>query len=175
MDTKEYYNDMMARLEELFYHELSDCAAWKTEFVGVDFIRSREIAGGTREEVIESCCREIIGAGLAKEISYAIAGKDILLYLKIRGCQHISKEVQLRQRNILIYNCPPVNMIMDQLIEKLNFETTYIADIGVDETAGECTLKVAIYETPEKIGCVSDWTDECRTIDENGSWKTIAG
>jgi len=38
MDRTDYFNEMMARLEELFYHELSDCACWKTEFIGVDFI-----------------------------------------------------------------------------------------------------------------------------------------
>ncbi len=41
MDRIEYYNDLMVRLEELFYHELSDCAAWKTEMIGVDFIQAR--------------------------------------------------------------------------------------------------------------------------------------
>ena len=57
MDRTEYFNDVMARMEELFYHELSDCACWKTEFVGVDFIQSREIRGRTPEEIIE--CDEL--------------------------------------------------------------------------------------------------------------------
>ncbi|MCP4754159.1 MAG: hypothetical protein GY866_25005 [Proteobacteria bacterium] len=174
MEIKEYYNDLMARMEELFYHELSDCAAWKTEFIGVDFIQSKEIEGSTREEIIENSCRAIIDAGLVKEISYAVAGRDILLYLKIKSCLHMSKEVRLKQRNIEVYNCPITNMILDQLIEKLNYETTYIADIDVDEKTDQCTLKVAIYETPEKIGCVSDWSEECRAIEENNQWKTIS-
>ena len=47
MDKIAYFNDLMARTEELFYHELSDCVAWKTEFIGVDFIQSKDITGGS--------------------------------------------------------------------------------------------------------------------------------
>jgi hypothetical protein len=46
MDRMAYCNDLMARIEELFWHELSDCAGWKTEFIGVDFIQSENIEGG---------------------------------------------------------------------------------------------------------------------------------
>lgn len=173
MDTIEYFNDMMARTEELFYHELSDCAGWKTEFIGVDFIQSKEIEGNTTEEVIESCCREIISAGLVKEISFAIAGLGVLLYLKVADCIHFSKEIKLQERNIPVYNCPITNMILDQLIEKLNYESTYVAKIDVDKKSTMCTLKVAIYETPEKVGCVSDWAEECKNIEQNNTWKVV--
>lgn len=173
MEKTEYYNDMMARMEELFYHELSDCSAWKTEFIGVDFIQAKNIKGDTREDIIENCLHEIIAGGLVEEASYAVAGKDVLLYMKIKGCIHLSKEVKLKQRNIKPYNCPITNMITDQLIERLNFETTYLAEIQVEEESRECTLKCAIYETSDKIGCVSDWSEECRLIDANDKWKTI--
>ena len=36
MDRMAYCNDLMARIEELFWHELSDCAGWKTEFIGTE-------------------------------------------------------------------------------------------------------------------------------------------
>ena len=173
MDRTDYFNEMMARLEELFYHELSDCACWKTEFIGVDFIQSKDIQGTTLAEIIENCIREIVSAGLVKEISYSIGGQDILLYVKVNGCIHIAKETKLRQRGIKIYNCPIINMILDQIIEKLNFETTYVADIEVDNNAGECMLKSAIFESPKKIGNVCDWSDECRLIDEDNKWKTV--
>ncbi len=173
MDRTDYFNEMMARLEELFYHELSDCACWKTEFIGVDFIQSKDIQGTTPEEIIENCIREIVSAGLVKEISYSIGGQDILLYVKVNGCIHIAKETKLRQSGIKIYNCPIINMILDQIIEKLNFETTYVADIEVDNNAGECMLKSAIFENPAKIGNVCDWSDECRLIDEDNKWKTV--
>ncbi len=173
MDKMSYCNDLMARLEELFFHELSDCAGWKTEFIGVDFIQSKNIEGTNCEEVIRSCLKEIIAAGLAEDVSFAVAGKDILLCLKIKGCIHMGKETRLKERGIKVYNCIIANMIHDQLIEKLGYETAYIADIDVDEAAGQCILKCAIYETAEKIGCVSDWSEECRWIDENNKWITL--
>ena len=82
MDKAAYFNDLMARTEELLYHELSDCAAWKTEFIGVDFIQSKKITGRSAAEIIESCIREITAAGLVKGASYSIGGREILLYLK---------------------------------------------------------------------------------------------
>ena len=173
MDQIDYFNDLMARTEALFYHELSDCAAWKTEFIGVDFIQSKDIKGGSPAEIIESCIQEITAGGLIKGASYSIGGQDILLYLRIQECIHVPKEVKLLKGGIEPYNCPIVNMVLDQLIEKLNFETTYVADLEVDPAANECLIKCAIFETADKIGNVCDWSDECRLIDENDEWKTV--
>jgi len=174
MEKVDYFNDLMARQEELFFHELSDCAGWKTEFIGIDFIQARNIEGKTREEIIEACIREITGAGLAEEISYAIAGKDVLLWMKIKGCIHLGKEVRLMERGIKVYNCVIANMIHDQLIEKLGYETAYLASIDVEEKDGLCEIKCAIFETPEKIGCVSDWSEECKKVDEQNAWTSIS-
>ena len=173
MDKTAYFNDLMARTEELFYHELSDCAAWKTEFIGVDFIQSKKITGSTPEQVIERCIKEIAAAGLIENASYSIGGEAILLYLKIRGCIHIPKEVKLQKAGIKPYNCPIVNMILDQLIEKLHFATTYVADLEIDPASGECNIKSAVFETADKIGNVCDWSDACRLIDENDQWITV--
>ena len=173
MDKTAYFNDLMARTEELFYHELSDCVAWKTEFIGVDFIQSKDITGGSPAEIIESCIREITAAGLIKGASYSIGGREILLYLRIQECIHVPKEVKLLQGGIEPYNCPIVNMVLDQLIEKLNFTTTYVADLEVDSETNECMIKCAIFETADKIGNVCDWSNECRLIDENNEWTTI--
>ena len=85
----------------------------------------------------------------------------------------MAKEARLKERGIKIYNCVIANMINDQLIEKLNYETAYVADIDADEKECLCQLKIAIYETKEKIGCVSDWSEECQRIDENNEWQTI--
>lgn len=174
MDKTAYFNDLMARTEELFYHELSDCAAWKTEFIGVDFIQSKAIAGDTPAAIIENCIKEIAAAGLVESASYSIGGESILLYLKVRGCIHVPKEVKLQKGGIKPYNCPIVNMILDQLIEKLNFATTYVADLEVDGDKGECSVKCAIFETADKVGNVCDWSDECRLIDENDQWETVS-
>ncbi|HOO47179.1 MAG TPA: hypothetical protein PLM29_13170 [Deltaproteobacteria bacterium] len=160
MDKTEYFNNLVVRLEELFFHELSDCAAWKTEMIGVDFIQSANITGSTPEEIIESCIREITKAGLASEITYSISGKGILLRMNVKDCIHIPKETTIKAHGVEPYNCPIANMIRDQLIEKLQYETTYVASMDTDEAAKECALQVAIYETSDKIGEVTDWSNE---------------
>ena len=159
MDKTDYCNHIMVRLEELLFHELSVCAAWKVELVGVDFIQSKEIKGDTPDDVIQNCIREIIASGLVKEMTYLIGGKDIMLKLKIKDCIHLPKEARLKEDGVTPYICPIANMILGQLIEKLNFETTFLADVDIEEKTGQCIVHCAIYETPEKIGQVSDWRD----------------
>ena len=160
MDTVKYLNDVIVRLEELLYHELSGCAAWKVEFVGIDFIQSKKIKGKTVDEVIKSCIKEIVAEGLVKGMSYKVGGKGVMLKLKINGCIHLPKEVRLKKEGVAPYICSIANMILDQLIEKLKYETTYLARLDINEKTKECTVIAAIYETPEKIGEVSDWTKE---------------
>ena len=174
MDKTAYFNDLMARTEELFYHELSDCAAWKTEFIGVDYIQSKDIKGKTPEEIIENCVKEMTADGLIKSASYSIGARDILLYIKVQSCIHIPKEVKLQNGGIEPYNCPIINMILDQLIEKLHFATTYVAELEVNADGNECIIKSAIFDNADKIGNVCDWSDECRLIDENNKWKTVS-
>ena len=160
MNQVEYLNDMLVRLEELLYHELSGCAAWKVELVGIDFIQSKKIKGNTEEEVINNCIKEITGDGLVKSMTYSIGGKGILLNLKMKDCVHLPKEIRLKNDSIKPYICPIANMILDQLIEKLKYETTYLAKLDINEKTRECKVKCAIYETPDKIGLVSDWSKE---------------
>lgn len=160
MDRVEYFNEMLVRLEELLFHELSGCAAWKVELVGVDFIQSKKIDGKTEEEIIRNCMKEITGNGLVEEMAFSIGGKGVLLNLKMKGCIHLPKESRLKKDGVAPYICPIANMILDQLIEKLKYETTYLAKLNINEAAGECRVKCAIYKTPEMIGVVSDWTKE---------------
>ncbi len=162
MDSNRYFNQLLYRMEEVFYHELSDCASWKTELVGTDFIQSQDIKGANEDEIITACIASIKAAGLAEDIEYSISGRDILLKLKIKGCGMMHKEVLLRKSGIKPYNCPITNMILDQLIEKLGYCTTYVADLQVPEGTerGTCEVKAAIYATPEKIGAVSDWSKQ---------------
>lgn len=160
MDKTQYFNELLYRLEELFYHELSDCAPWKTEYIGIDFIQAKNIGGTTEDEVISASIREIVAADLVKEMAYSITGHGVLLKLRIEGCMHLPKESMLRKSGIKPYNCPIANMIVDQLIEKLGYTTTYLADLSVDEESGECSIRAAIYATPDQIGVVSDWSKE---------------
>ena len=160
MNDMTYCNDVLVRLEELLYQELSGCAAWKVEMVGVDFIQSKDIKGDTPDEVIQNSIQEIVGAGLVKEMTHEIGGKGVLLTLKIKECAHLPKEARLKKDGVEPYICPIANMILDQLIEKLNFETTYLADLDINQESGECLVRSAIYEDDDKIGVVCDWSEE---------------
>jgi hypothetical protein len=160
MDKTEYCNDMLVRLEELLFHELSGCAAWKVELVGVDFIQSKKIKGSTPEEVIENCIKEIVTAGLVKDMHCVIGGKGVKLELSMNGCVHLPKEARLKKEGVAPYICPITNMILDQLIEKLHYDTGYLAELHIEEKAGQCRTQSAIYEDESKIGCVCDWSIE---------------
>jgi hypothetical protein len=160
MNQIEYMNNTLVRLEELLFHELSGCAHWKVELVGVDFIRSRNVQGRSPEEVIENCIKEIVGAGMVKEMDYSIGGQGIKLELSVKGCLHLPKEMKLRKEGITPYCCPITNMIQDQLIEKLPYATCYLAELHIEENTGRCSTRSAIYEDEGKIGCVCNWNEE---------------
>ena len=71
MDEKiTYFNDLLVRFEEIFYHELSGMTHPKVEYVGTDFLKSKNIEGNTVEEVIDNCIKEIVAGGLVEEITY---------------------------------------------------------------------------------------------------------
>jgi len=159
MDEKAYFNDLLVRFEEIFYHELSECSRPKVELIGTDFLKSKDVKGRTVEQVVESCIKEIKAAGLVKDISYSIHGSEIMLKLNVKSCVHIPKEAKLKAGGIEPYLCPIANMILDQIIEKLNYLTTYTAEMDIDEKKGECIIKCAIFENVDKIGVVSDWTN----------------
>lgn len=159
-DRTAYFNDMLARLEEVLLQELSWCAAWKVELVGTDFIQSKKIEGDTPEKVIENCIEKIKEAGIVEDIDYFIGGHGIMLSLRVKGCIHIPMEVKLKEDGIKPFMCPIANILMDQLINGLNYEATFLANISIDENKKQCKLRAAIYKTEDKIGQVSDWNKE---------------
>ena len=156
-DLATYYNEMLARLEEVVYHEVAGTACRKVDLVGTDYIQSRRIEGESAEEVIESCIKEIISMGIATKIDYSIHGYDILLRLEVHGCIHIPKEVKLKEIGVTPYMCPLTNMIGDRILEILNYEAIYMADLDIDENKERCIIKYGIFENVDKIGQVSDW------------------
>ena len=160
MNDMSYCNDMLVRLEELLFHELSGCAAWKVELVGIDFIQSKDIKGKTPDELIQNCIREIKAAGLVKEMTHEIGGKGVKLELKMKECVHLPKEAKLKKDGVKPYICPITNMILDQLIEKLNYETTFVAEMNIDLKVGQCRTRTAIYENENMIGVVCNWDEE---------------
>jgi len=164
MDEKiAYYNDLLVRMEEIFYHELSGMTHPKVEYVGTDFLKSKNIKGNTVEEVIDNCIKEIKAGGLVEDLTYSRAGEGILLILKIKNCIHIPMEAKLQyglknEGGVAPYMCPIANMILDRILEVLHFQMVYNASIeNIDTENGECTMKCVIYESVEKIGQVGDW------------------
>jgi hypothetical protein len=164
MDEKTtYFNDLLVRMEEIFYHELSGMTHPKVEYVGTDFLKSKNIKGNTVEEVIDHCIKEIKKGGLVGDLTYSRAGEGILLILKIKNCIHIPMEAKLQyglknEGGVAPYMCPIANMILDRILEVLHFQMVYNASIeSIDTENGECTMKCVIYESVEKIGQVGDW------------------
>ena len=153
-----YFNEMLAGLEELLYHELSGTAHKKVELVGIDFLQSRVNEGKTLEEIIEKCTREIISRGIVRHLEYSIHGFGILLKFEVEGCIHIPKEAKLKGDGAKPYMCPVANMIGDRILEILNYEVAYLANLDIDEDKGTCIVKYAVFENAQKIGQVSDWT-----------------
>ncbi len=75
MDEKvTYFNDLLVRLEEIFYHELSGMTHAKVEYVGTDYLKNKNIQGTTVETVVDSCIKEIKAGGLVEDITFSRGG-----------------------------------------------------------------------------------------------------
>lgn len=153
-----YFNDLLVRLEEILFHELSGCARPKVELVGTDFLKDKIVTSETPEGLVTDCIREIKAAGLCEDLAFLIAGHGVLLKLTMKGCIHMPKEIRLKEDGVEPYMCPIANMILDRILEVLHYTGAYTAKVQVDEKKGECVVKCAIYESVDKIGQVSDWT-----------------
>ena len=157
MDNIKYCNELLSRLETLAYHELSGMIHWKCEFVGVDFIRAKQIKGDNVDEIVQSCAKAMKEEGLVTDIMHKVGPDGVMLKLKVKGCVHHPKEVQTRAEGIAPYLCPIANMILDQIHEKLNYTTSYLTKLGIDGDKKQCLVYMALYETGDKVGQVSDW------------------
>jgi hypothetical protein len=157
MDSIKYCNEVLARVEGLMYQELSGMARWKCEFVGVDLIRSKNIAGKTLPEIVENCTKVITESGIASGITYKVGADGIMLKLRVKNCIHHLKESMVRAEGVDPYICPVANMILDMVHEKLKYETSYLTKLAIDEENKQCLVYMALYETADKIGQVSDW------------------
>ena len=160
MDMMSYCNECLARYEELLFQELARASMWKPEYVGIDYIQSKSIEGGTVEEVIDSCVRVMKEDGLVKDIAYKRGQEGIALKLVVKGCVHMPKEIRLKKEGIKPYCCPITNMILDRILELLHFEITFLGgQMEIDEGKGECIIRCGIWESADKIGIMSDWRE----------------
>ncbi len=166
MDGIKYCNEVMARLEALMYQELSGMAHWKCEFVGADFIRSKNIKGTNVSEITEACIKEMKAAGIVSDITYKTSPDGIMLKLKVKNCIHHAKEVLVQEEGVAPYICPIANMVLDQIHEKLKFTTSYKAKQSIDGEKKQCLIYNALYKTGDQIGQVSNWLKD----DEDKEW-----
>jgi hypothetical protein len=166
MDSIKYCNEVMARLEALMYQELSGMAHWKCEFVGPDFIRSKNIQGKNVPEITEACIKEMKAEGIVSDITYKTSPDGLMLKLKVKNCIHHLKEVLVKEEGVAPYICPIANIVLDQIHEKLKYTTSYKAKQAIDSENKQCLLYMALYKTPEQIGQVSDWLKD----DEDKEW-----
>jgi len=158
MDMISYFNDCLARHEELLFQELAQASMWKPEYVGIDYIQSKKIEGKTAEEVIESCIREMKADGLVKDMTYKRGPEGILLKLVVHSCIHLPKEKKQKKSGVKPYCCPIANMIFDRILELLHYEITFLGgNMEIDEEKLECVIRCGIWESPDKVGIVSDW------------------
>jgi hypothetical protein len=165
MDSIKYCNEVLARVEALMYQELSGMARWKCEFVGADFIRSKKIEGKTVPEIVESCTKEITAAGIASNIVYKTGADGIMLKLRVKNCMHHAKEAQVQSEGVDPYICPVANMMLDMVHEKLKYETSYLTKLAIDGKNKECLVYMALYETADKIGQVSNWLEDDEDVE----------
>jgi hypothetical protein len=156
-ETAAYYNDCIARFEEIAYQELSNMIRSKVEYIGTDYLKSKNIQGSTVEQVVENCIKEIKAGGLVSDITYSRGGGGLLLTFEIKNCIHLPMEAKLqnglrREGGVEPYLCPIANMILERIMTLLKFQMVFKATMEPDAAKGACVVKGAIYESQEKIG-----------------------
>jgi hypothetical protein len=163
--TAAYYNDCIARMEEIFYQECSNMTRSKVEYVGIDFLKGK-VKGATVEEIVEAAIKYMKDNGLVEDISYARAGEGILLTLKVKGCTHLGMEAAMKDRarnegGVQPYTCPIGNMIINRFMDLLKYSMVFVADMSDIDTVGRvCNVKCAVFESKAKVGQVGDWRDK---------------
>ena len=151
-----YFNDILARVEETFFHQTGEIAYTMQDLVGIDFIQSKKINGNTLEEVMDKCSKELILAGIIEGLTFSRSGLGgMLLTLKAKGCIHLPKESKLKEDCVRPFICPIANILMDQIHEVLKWDTAKVHwsyPFVIDEDRKECQVKCVVCEDYEKIG-----------------------
>jgi len=159
MDAWKYCNECLVQYEELCYEELGQAFQWKPELIGTNYIQSKNIQGNTVEEVCDAICKALKEDGLVQDIQYKRGDEGILLKLVVKGCIHLAKEAALKADNLKPYCCPIMNMFFDTVLNKLNYEITFLGgNMDIDTDKGECIVRGGIWENAEVVGeKVEDW------------------
>jgi len=156
-ETAAYYNDCVARFEEIAYQELSNMVRSKVEYIGIDYLKSKNIQGSTVEQIVDACIKEMKAGGLVSDMTYSRGGGGLLLTFDVKNCIHLPMEAKLqnslrREGGVEPYLCPIANMILERIYTLLKFQMVFKATMEPDPAKNACVVKCAIYESQENIG-----------------------
>jgi hypothetical protein len=140
-----YFRDVVSSLEKVLYYERGRGSYFRATMIGKDFIDRERIEGKTSEEVIESCIKVMREKDIMKNASYQKDKNGTLFTFEIEGCMHLPIEAKLKEEGVPTYICPPINMILYKIREKMDLAVE-IADITVNQDDGRCILRVVVFE-----------------------------
>ncbi len=140
-----YFRDIVSALEKALYYERGRGAYFRATMIGKDFINRKSIGGNTAEEVIESCVKVMREDNMMKSASYKKDENGALFTFEIGGCIHLPVEATLKEEGVPTYVCPPINMILYKIREKMDLAVE-IADITVHQDEGRCIVRVVVFK-----------------------------
>jgi hypothetical protein len=153
-----YFNDVLARHEEriVVLTGRTEYARFGFELTGADFVRSRKIEGKTLDELVDNCIKQIIGAGIAKSITYTpspLPKPEGAIKFEVKGCIHFPKEVKLKEDKVTPFICPLGNILSAVILENGKFEMGSVgnrAPNAINYETGECSLTGQLCENIDK-------------------------
>ncbi len=154
----QYVNDVLAREEEriVVLTGRTNYARFGFELAGADFARTRQIAGKTLDEMVASCIKQIVAAGMAESITYEPAPlpkPEGSIKFVVKGCMHLPKEARLKQDGVMPFICPLGNILSAVILENARFELGSVgnrAPNAIDLAKRECTLTGMLCENIDK-------------------------
>ena len=145
MKESSYFQDIVSALQKALYYERGRGAYFRATMVGTDFIEREQIKGETSEEVIESCVKVLVENKTIKKATSTKDNSGTFFTFEIEGCVHLPVEARLKEEGVPAFVCPPINMILYK-IRELAHLAVEIADIGVSQEKGRCTVRVVIFK-----------------------------
>ncbi len=153
-----YFNDVLARHEErvVVLTGRTNYARFGFELSGADFARTHQIEGKNIDEIVDSCIKHILAAGMAKSITYSPAPlpkPEGSIKFVVSGCIHLSKEARLKQDGVTPFICPLGNILSAVMLEKANFDMGSVGNRSPDAInleKQECTLSGMLCESIDK-------------------------
>ncbi len=154
----DYLNDMLAREEEriVVLTGRTNYARFGFELAGADFARRSNPQGATLDEMVDSCIKKIVAAGLAREVTYSpspLPKPEGNIKFTVKDCIHLGKEARLKQDGVTPFICPLGNILSAVILENGKFELGSVgnrAPNAIDLEKHECTLTGMLCENIDK-------------------------